>query len=119
MFAALTFALQVKLICEPLSLDQQNEGDLIIEGLYLQSTGWDNDTGSLIPSEEYISEMPNVCIRAVTEEEMTIHWAKQQQSASENGAETQKDERELAEKDQYNFYNCPIFTTKVLLDDFS
>ena len=106
----------MKLICEPLSLDQQNEGDLVIEGLYLQSAGWDNDTGSLVPSDEYISSMPNVCIRAVTEEEMTVHWAKQQSSdkaASENGAETQKDERELAEKDQYMFYNCPIFTTKV------
>lgn len=110
--AGYTFCLQVSLICEPLSLDQQNEGDLIVEGLFIQSAGWDEETGTLVESEQYVSTMPSVCVRAVTEQEMTVKWAPEGDTGEENG-DASKDAREPPEKDSYNFYNCPIFTTKV------
>lgn len=99
----------MSLICEPLSLDQQNEGDLNVEGLHIQAAEWDNDTGSIVKSDSYVSQMPTICVRAVTKQEM---FAKQSETG-ETGTEVGKEEREVSEKEQYFYYNCPIFTTKV------
>lgn len=78
----------------------------------MQSAGWDNETGCLVESEQYITEMPNVCIRAVTQQEMTVKWVSDNKDGVE-GDEKPKDEQERSEKENFNFYYCPIFTTKV------
>ncbi|XP_067941284.1 uncharacterized protein [Watersipora subatra] len=100
---------EVDLVCEPLSLDQQNEGDLIVEGLHIQSADWDAETGALVDSQNYVNAMPNICVRAVTQQEM-MRQSSLSEGTGETSDETKKDDP--SEKDNYNYYSCPIFTTR-------
>lgn len=81
---------QVSLLCQPLSLDDQCDGELYVEGLYLKAAQWDNEIGALVlPSQSYYNPMPTVSVRAELSNNM----------------------KQVDESTQ--LYNCPMFSTIV------
>lgn len=84
--------LQIVLTCEQLSVEDVNDGDILVEGLYLQSAAWDSDSSQLVPSEAYMNKMPSVYIKAHNKEK----W-----------------ETAQAEQEEMHFYTCPVFMTMV------
>ena len=89
------FRFQVTLVGGRLDPDDpDSEGDVLVEGLYLQAIGWDTDSSSLIESKSYISEAAPIYISAITTEQHN-KWT------------------EATKQQSKNIYVCPMFTTSV------